>query len=257
MVGWIAYSDREATRKALVDDASRVGRRRGARNQCVFPVVGGAVSFEPPSARRFDRLRRAGARYSGRSARGDADRLDRGRPSRIEHSSAALGFASVARPCGAGQSGDWIGLRLSLRRQRGLCFARGARFDRNSGLCRWQTHLRNRNDSFAGAIPPSVAASELTGKLAIGHRRSPGRFCRPAAKRARDSRDAGQPGVSRRDAAPAEIDRYPHFRSADKRSSPPTRLRPAAGPSASLRAQASSDLDPARFSSPRSWRPLR
>ena len=189
----------------------------------------------------------ASAGYSGRSARRDADRLDRRRQSRIERSSGAFGFASVARPRGAGQPGNRIGLRVSLRRQRGRRVARGARFDRNSGLRRWQTHLRNRNDSFAGAIPPSacrVRTCRQAGCRASSIARallSPG--CQAGLEL--PGRSPARSFAMRRGACPSRP--LPTLPSADRRSSPPTRPRPAAGPSASPRSASELGLGPSAF----------
>ena len=106
MVGWIAYSDREETRKALVDDASGLADDV-AREINTYFLLSAALSHS--SLLQHGDL--TGFAEQARDILAEAPGVTlivstRGPSSRIEHPSAAFVFASVARSRGAGRPCD-------------------------------------------------------------------------------------------------------------------------------------------------------
>ena len=141
MVGWIAHNEREAERRMLVGDAYSLAKAVGREINADF-LLSAALSHSGPlqhgdlpgfaEQARGMLAEAPGASLivSTRRRRSCVERYLRRR--RIRRC-----FAT-GRP---GQSGDSNGLLLSLRCRRQSQFARAERFDRNSGLHRWQAGL--------------------------------------------------------------------------------------------------------------------
>ena len=88
MVGWIAYSEREAESRMLVGDAYSLAKAVGREISADFLLADALSHSAAAAARELGRLRGAGPGHTRRSARGEPDRFDARRPSCVDDTSA-------------------------------------------------------------------------------------------------------------------------------------------------------------------------